>query len=208
MALTIGNTAGGGRLHHTKPTTDPLRRRCRCRCHVILFPSTSTIQTQALARARTLHVASAAKKFSSKTGRFDSKNRRSNTTTTEEEKDDQQQNRTVVIGEGSVGQIEIENAVVDGFSISDLPGLQPDFWEGPQWDGFGFFLQYMWAFGIVFALIACGIAVSTYNEGATDFKDTPAYKESIQSQEFLEEPDASNPDVFESNPTEVAPSLE
>ncbi|KAK3225353.1 hypothetical protein Dsin_005215 [Dipteronia sinensis] len=206
MALTIGNTAGGGRLHYTNPTTVPLRRRCRC--HVILFPSTSTTQTQALARARTLHVASAAKKFSSKTGRFDNKNRRSNTTTTEEEKDDQQQNRTVGIGEGSVGQIEIENAVVDGFVISDLPGLQPDFWEGPQWDGFGFFLQYMWAFGIVFALIACGIAVATYNEGATDFKDTPAYKESIQSQEFLEEPDASKPDVFESNPTEVAPSLE
>jgi hypothetical protein len=50
--------------------------------------------------------------------------------------------------------------------------------------------------------------VATYNEGATDFKQTPAYKESIQSRELLEEPDASNSDVFESNPTEVAPSLE
>lgn len=51
--------------------------------------------------------------------------------------------------------------------------------------------------------------MATYNEGATDFKDTPAYKESIQSREFLEEPDdASNSDVFESNPTEVAPSLD
>ena len=57
-------------------------------------------------------------------------------------------------------------------------------------------------------LIACGIAVATYNEGATDFKDTPAYKESIQSRELLEEPEASGSDVFESNPTEEAPSLE
>lgn len=67
--------------------------------------------------------------------------------------------------------------------------------------------------GLYFALlswqlIACGVAVATYNEGATDFKETPAYKESIQSRELLEEPDASTSDVFESNPTEVAPSLE
>ena len=52
------------------------------------------------------------------------------------------------------------------------------------------------------------IAAVTYNEGATDFKMTPAYKESIQSQKLLEEPEESNSDVFESNPTEVAPSLE
>lgn len=57
-------------------------------------------------------------------------------------------------------------------------------------------------------LIACGIAVATYNEGATDFRQTPVYKESIQSRELLEEPEASNTDVFEVNPTEVAPSLE
>lgn len=57
-------------------------------------------------------------------------------------------------------------------------------------------------------LISSGIAVATYNEGATDFKETPAYKESIQSRDLLEEPEASSPDVFESNPTEEAPSLE
>ena len=59
-----------------------------------------------------------------------------------------------------------------------------------------------------FQLVACGIAVATYNEGATDFKATPAYKESIQSRELLEEPEGSNSDVFELNPTEEAPSLE
>ncbi|ONK75275.1 uncharacterized protein A4U43_C03F15170 [Asparagus officinalis] len=57
-------------------------------------------------------------------------------------------------------------------------------------------------------LISGGIAAATYNEGAADFKQTPAYKESIQSRELLEEPDASNADVFEANPTETAPSLE
>ncbi|XVF12318.1 hypothetical protein REPUB_Repub08aG0106000 [Reevesia pubescens] len=76
----------------------------------------------------------------------------------------------------------------DGKPFPELPGLQPDLWEGSQWDLLGFLVQYLLAFGIVFALIACGIAVATYNEGATDFKETPAYKESIQSRELLEEP--------------------
>lgn len=57
-------------------------------------------------------------------------------------------------------------------------------------------------------LIACGVAMVTYNQGATDFKDTPVYKELIQSRELLEEPKSSNADVFESNPTEEAPALE
>ena len=57
-------------------------------------------------------------------------------------------------------------------------------------------------------LIAAIAAVVTFNEGATDFKETPTYKDAIESREFLEEPEGSSPDVFESNPTEVAPSLE
>ncbi|KAF3321025.1 hypothetical protein FCM35_KLT14278 [Carex littledalei] len=89
-----------------------------------------------------------------------------------------------------------------------LEGLEPEFWEGPQWNAFGFFLQYMWAFGIVFAVIACGVAVATYNQGATDFKETPAYKESRQSTELLDESDSTSSEVFEQNPTEVAPPLE
>jgi len=60
----------------------------------------------------------------------------------------------------------------------------------------------------VLQLIACGIAVATYNEGATDFRETPAYKESVQSRDLLEGPEASDSDVFESNPTEEAPALE
>lgn len=50
--------------------------------------------------------------------------------------------------------------------------------------------------------------MATFNEGATDFRETPAFKESIQSQDLLEGPEASDTDVFESNPTEEAPALE
>jgi hypothetical protein len=41
-----------------------------------------------------------------------------------------------------------------GFKVSTepmlkLPNLEtPDFWEGLQWEAFGFFVQYMWAFGV------------------------------------------------------------
>lgn len=66
----------------------------------------------------------------------------------------------------------------------------------------------LFGFGVCVQLIACLVAATSYNEGATDFKETPVYKDSFQSREFLEEPEATNPDVFESNPTEVAPSLE
>ncbi|XP_051147513.1 uncharacterized protein LOC127262750 [Andrographis paniculata] len=135
------------------------------------------------------------KKLSSRTGKFDGKNRRSSPLPTEEQDATAVEATEISSGEGD-------------FVMPELPGENPDFWEGPQWDAFGFFIQYLWAFGIVFALIACGIAVATYNEGATDFKETPVYKEAIQSRDLLEGPEASDSDVFESNPTEEAPSLE
>ncbi|KAI3515825.1 hypothetical protein L1887_14730 [Cichorium endivia] len=149
-----------------------------------------------------LHIVSAAKKLSSRTGKFDSKNKRGSTSTREDDTSGDFNDGAI----GTVDGTEVEN--FEGYVLPDLPGLEPDFWEGPQWDGFGFVIEYLWAFGIVFALISSGIAVATYNEGATDFKETPAYKESIQSRDLLEEPEASSPDVFESNPTEEAPSLE
>lgn len=101
-----------------------------------------------------------------------------------------------------------------GFEVSTepMPYLpdpeKPDFWEGPNWEALGFFVQYMWAFGVFFSLVACGVAVATYNDGASDFRDTPAFKESTQAQEFPEESESSGADVFEGNPTEVAPALE
>jgi len=45
-----------------------------------------------------------------------------------------------------------------GFEVStepmpELPDPEtPDFWEGPQWEALGFFVQYMWAFGVVFGV--------------------------------------------------------
>ncbi len=93
------------------------------------------------------------------------------------------------------------------YVVPKLPGDEPDFWEGPEWDTVGFVMQYLWAFGIVFAVVACGVAVRTYNFGATDFKETPVYKEAIESQGLFEEaPETPESQVFETNPTDIAPS--
>ncbi|CAI9113589.1 OLC1v1014218C1 [Oldenlandia corymbosa var. corymbosa] len=141
-------------------------------------------------------------------GKFDSKNRKNTIPTKEEEEEE-----AAAAVEGTKfkdidSTAAIDGGAVDGVALPELPGETTDFWEGPQWDAFGFFIQYLWAFGVVFALVACGVAVVTYNQGATDFKDTPVYKEAVQSRDLLEEPDSSNADVFESNPTEQAPDLE
>ncbi|KAL3512260.1 hypothetical protein ACH5RR_024977 [Cinchona calisaya] len=191
----------GNQILYNTPTRTP--------CTGVPLRRTFLLPPWSSPRTHHLIVVSASKKLSSsKTGKFDSKNRRSSVSTKEEAEEIestkfQKLDRTADIdGSGSTPAFD------DGFVMPELPGEKPNFWEGPQWDAFGFFIQYLWAFGIVFALIACGIAVTTYNEGATDFKDTPVYKESIQSRELLEEPEASGSDVFESNPTEEAPNLE
>lgn len=193
MALTIGSTANSGVF-------------CRdlglSRHRRIPFPSTRTANPSLARTCPHGLIVTSAKKLSSRPGRFDSKDKRSTTTTTEEEGAEEE-----IVSTGN-GSVDSAGDINDGYFLPELPGDKPDFWEGPQWDALGFFVQYLWAFGIVFALIACGIAVATYNEGATDFKETPAYKESVQSRDLLEEPDASDSDVFESNPTEQAPSLE
>ncbi|KAJ7973919.1 AT-rich interactive domain protein [Quillaja saponaria] len=192
MALTIGSGSGGARILYGNTIKTPYIPLLHRPVHPQFTLPLST---------RTLHIV-AAKKFSPRTGRLDSKNRRGGITTKEQEVGQ----RTVEIQDDN--KIENVGSSGEGYILPELPGDKPDFWEGSKWDAFGFFVQYLWAFGIVFALIACGIAVATYNEGATDFKETPAYKESIQSQELLEEPEAFNSDVFDSNPTEVAPSLD
>lgn len=168
----------------------PLRRP-------FLLPSSSSTNSPSQGR-RGQFTALAAKKFTA------GKNKRSSISTKEPVKEEEEEEFQKI-------NISIDGATAtigDAFEMPKLPGEETDFWEGPQWDGFGFFVQYMWAFGVLFSLVACGIAVATYNDGATDFKSTPVYKEAIQSQELLEEPEASDSDVFESNPTEEAPSLE
>eukprot|EP00262_Sarcandra_glabra_P005845 TRINITY_DN1772_c0_g1_i2.p1 TRINITY_DN1772_c0_g1~~TRINITY_DN1772_c0_g1_i2.p1 ORF type:complete len:211 (+),score=25.90 TRINITY_DN1772_c0_g1_i2:71-634(+) len=147
------------------------------------------------------HVARA-RRVSSRTERLENRNKKRGLTTTKEEEEEEESETLQPSEYGASVDVD------DGYFLPELPGDKPDFWEGAQWNGLGFFVQYQWAFGIGFALIACGIAVATYNEGATDFKQTPVYKESIQSRELLEEPDVSNSDIFEANPTEEAPSLD
>ncbi|KAJ8758755.1 hypothetical protein K2173_000476 [Erythroxylum novogranatense] len=82
-------------------------------------------------------------------------------------------------------KVSVSGVVDDGFVMPKLPGDEPDFWEGPQWDALGFFVQYLWAFGIIFAVCVL-----------------------FASYDFFGRTRRSNSDVFESNPTEVAPSLE
>lgn len=55
---------------------------------------------------------------------------------------------------------------------SPMPGDEPDFWEGSRWDLLGFILQYLWAIGIVLAVVASIYAVSNY--GADDVPSGPA----------------------------------
>lgn len=101
---------------------------------------------------------------------------------------------------------EAEDDFDEEYDDPKLPGEEPDFWEGAQWNTFGFIIRYLWAFGFLFALVACGIAVRTYNFGATDFKETPVYKEAIESQGLFDEaPETSNSQIFDSDPTEEAP---
>ncbi|XP_042504758.1 uncharacterized protein LOC122081631 [Macadamia integrifolia] len=202
MAFCVGNGTAGG-LCSSYLTS----RNLSFHRQTILFSNPSS--SSSFSKGRSAHI-TCARKFSSRTGRFDSKNKRSGgattTTTKEEEEEEEAEQEGEEIDKGIEDGSTVD--VDDGYFLPELPGDKPDFWEGPKWDALGFFVQYMWAFGIGFALIACGIAVATYNEGATDFKQTPVYKESIQSRELLEEPEASNSDVFEANPTEEAPSLE
>ncbi|KAI3976920.1 hypothetical protein MKX01_008778 [Papaver californicum] len=198
MALCINN--GGTTICNTTTTTTTSQTHLSFRPQTIILNNLSK---------RSSHVTTA-KKISSRTGRFDSKNKKTigggggASTTTIEEVDEaiERERSERDLADGVV------NGIDDGYFLPELPGDKPDPFEGAQWDGLGFFLQYQWAFGVVFALIACGVAVATYNEGATDFKQTTVYKESIQSRELLEEPETSNSDVFEGNPTEEAPSLE
>lgn len=100
--------------------------------------------------------------FAKRTRKFESRNKTNSTSTKEELLGDP----TAEIG-GELGAVDSGESF-EGYVLPDLPGLEKDFWEGPEWDGFGFFIQYMWAFGIVFAVIylflcSCLVANSFMN---------------------------------------------
>ncbi|XP_078430062.1 AT-rich interactive domain protein [Wolffia australiana] len=159
------------------------------------------------ARRGTALVVCARKGISSRTRGSENRGKKEGSTSTRPKEEASEGNKDGSLSSAGDG-LQLGTDGGSSMAMPELPGLTTDFWEGSKWETFGFVVQYLWAFGIVFALIACGIAVATYNEGATDFKETTVYKESTQSQDFLEEPDLSSSDVFEVNPTEVAPSVD
>jgi hypothetical protein len=63
-----------------------------------------------------------------------------------------------------------------GFEVSTTPMPElpdpekPDFWEGPQWDALGFFVQYMWAFGVFF-----GVSTSSSSSSSSSSITLPLY---------------------------------
>ncbi|PPR92304.1 hypothetical protein GOBAR_AA28358 [Gossypium barbadense] len=83
----------------------------------------------------TIHLTSAAKKFSSQT-RFYSKNRRNNLTTKEQDEEEEPKRTTKIEESNIVVEVGLEDAgwssseiLVDGKLFPDLLGLQPDLWE-------------------------------------------------------------------------------
>ncbi|KAK7380035.1 hypothetical protein VNO78_32382 [Psophocarpus tetragonolobus] len=116
--------------------------------------------------------------------------------------------------------------------IRKLVGKEPDFWEGEQWEWFGIFAKYLWIFGFVFGAIFAVYGFFTFQEPPKEVKEKSERLYGVQSgkrsnvdsyeeadvdagvesndisSDIFEEPDVYDSDVFESNPTEVAPSLE
>lgn len=115
--------------------------------------------------------------------------------------------------DGALAQAVEEVKVPDDSGAGDmwmgkkLEGTEPDFWEGEQWDVLGFIVQYLWAFGVLIAVAACGVAVVSYNSGAVDIRETEVFKEALENQTDSDSSfDSDNLQGFP-EPSE-APSLE
>jgi hypothetical protein len=147
MSLTIGNGGGGAGILSGNTTKNPYTH-LPIRRHV-LFPLST--------RTTTLQVVSA-KRFSSRTGRLDSKDRRGTATTKDQEEKQLQRTAEDKSSIENVGSVAADGAAAadGGYFLPELPGTEPDFWEGPDMEALGFFVQYMWAFGIVFAVFSLG----------------------------------------------------
>ncbi|KAG4388498.1 hypothetical protein GLYMA_09G185300v4 [Glycine max] len=111
---------------------------------------------------------------------------------------------------------------------------QPDLWEGPQWDWLGIFIKFSPIIGIAVAASLAIYGCFTFHEPPKNVREAAERLYSVQSgvesnaesddvessaetdvessaessSEVFKEPDAYDSDVFDSNPTEVAPSLE
>ena len=93
--------------------------------------------------------------LSSRSRRLEKRTKKGGDTTTIEEQDEGEvgeeagasSSSFVEIGIGGEGEMEYSKG-----PMPKLEGLEPDFWEGPQWNALGFFIQYLWAFGILFGV--------------------------------------------------------
>ncbi|KAG5037181.1 hypothetical protein AAZX31_07G086700 [Glycine max] len=104
----------------------------------------------------------------------------------------------------------------------------PDFWEGSQWDWLGIFVKFSPIIGVAVAACLAIYGCFTFHEPPKEMREAAerlysvqsgvessaesglesSADSSVESGKVIEEPDAYDSDVFDSNPTEVAPSLE
>ncbi|WVZ13716.1 hypothetical protein V8G54_011282 [Vigna mungo] len=108
--------------------------------------------------------------------------------------------------------------------VNDFLREEPYLWEGPQWDLLGFFVQYSWIIGFGVAVCVSLYGCLTYQEPPKEVRDEMERKYGVRSgvessaesransssgsSDVFEDTDAYDSDVFDSNPTEVAPSLD
>ncbi|KAL9324527.1 hypothetical protein ACSQ67_009384 [Phaseolus vulgaris] len=111
--------------------------------------------------------------------------------------------------------------------VNDILEEEADFWEGPQWDLLGFFVKYSWIIGFGVAVCVSLYGCLTYQQPSKEVMDEierkygvrsgvessvessgdSSAKSSAESNDVFEDLDSYDSDVFDSNPTEVAPSL-
>ncbi|BAU02803.1 hypothetical protein LR48_Vigan10g020400 [Vigna angularis] len=137
----------------------------------------------------------------------------------------------------ATAEIEDEEPLDEEFvalysKVNDFLREEPYLWEGPQWDLLGFFVQYSWIIGFGVAVCVSLYGCLTYQEPPKEVREEMERKygvrsgvesgvesdaesgaesranSSSESSDVFEETDAYDSDVFDSNPTEVAPSLD
>lgn len=102
------------------------------------------------------HVAHARRSgLSSRSRRLEKRGKKDGGPTTADQ--EREGDEDIVVGEAATASAASSVEIEGGMEYSKEPmpkqeGLEPDFWEGPQWNAFGFFIQYLWAFGILFGV--------------------------------------------------------
>ncbi|KAK7364070.1 hypothetical protein VNO80_12431 [Phaseolus coccineus] len=108
--------------------------------------------------------------------------------------------------------------------VNDILREEAEFWEGPQWDLLGTFVKYSWIIGFGVAVCVSLYGCLTYQPPSKEVMEEierkygvrsgvessgeSSAKSSGESNDVFEDLDSYDSDVFDSNPTEVAPSLD